>query len=48
MYPLFDGLTEADVRESLNSARENRIDAGQTIVREGEIVQALCILKSGA
>ncbi len=48
MYPLFDGLTEADVRESLNSARENRIDAGQTIVREGEIVQALCILKSGS
>jgi K+-sensing histidine kinase KdpD len=48
MYPLFDGLTKADVIESLNSARESKIDAGQTVLREGEIVEALYILKSGS
>lgn len=48
MYPLFDGLTDAEVRESLNSAQEATVSAGQTIVREGEIVNALYVVKSGS
>ena len=48
MYSLFDGLAEADVRETISSGQEDRISAGQTIINEGESVPALCILKSGS
>jgi signal transduction histidine kinase/CRP-like cAMP-binding protein len=48
MYSLFDGLTEADLRETLSSGREGKVSAGQTIINEGEAVPALYVLKSGS
>ena len=47
MYSLFNGLDDSDVREALCLAREEHLDAGQTIVRENEAVPAFYLLKSG-
>ncbi|HUI31893.1 MAG TPA: ATP-binding protein [Candidatus Acidoferrales bacterium] len=48
MYSLFDGLKDAEVKELLTSASEEKMDAGLTVIKEGEIVQSLYVLKSGS
>lgn len=48
MYSLLEGLEENDVREFFGAAREEDIKRGQTVIKEGESVRALFILKSGS
>ncbi len=47
MYLLFDGLSEADLRESFSFSREEHVIKGQVIITENESVGSLYILKSG-
>lgn len=45
---MFDGLNEADIRVLLKSAHEEKIAAGQTVIKEARVVHALYLLKSGS